>query len=214
MAVKKFSSEEAVRFGWGALKTHVPIFLWLLLFHIILSVLRGILIPGQNRPHSGMMWASQSNSSLAFLFSIVFFVLNSLLTIGTMQVLLLLVKGKNPTVNDIFSRLDVVWQYIIASICSGLILVAGFILLIVPGIIWAIKFQFYPFIILEKKVGPIEALKRSAAITKGNMWNLFLFGLLLIGLNILGLLCLVIGLLVTIPVSMIASAYVYKKLSA
>ena len=43
-------------------------------------------------------------------------------------------------------------------------------------------------------------------------WDLFVFGLLLIGLNIVGALALLIGLLITIPTTMIAVASVYRKL--
>jgi uncharacterized membrane protein len=86
------------------------------------------------------------------------------------------------------------------------------ILLIIPAIIWGIKFRFFSYFIIDKGAGPIEALKRSSSITMGAKWDLFLFGLLLIGINILGFLALVIGLFATIPTSMVAIAFVYRKL--
>jgi uncharacterized membrane protein len=49
-------------------------------------------------------------------------------------------------------------------------------------------------------------------MTRGNTWNLFFFGILIGLINILGLLCLVVGLFITVPLSMLASAFIYRKL--
>jgi uncharacterized membrane protein len=95
----------------------------------------------------------------------------------------------------------------------GLIVLGGLILLIVPGIIWGIQFQFFAYYILTEGCSPVEALKKSAAITKGSKVNLFLFGLLMALVNLAGLLCLVVGLVVTVPTTLVAMAYVFRKLS-
>jgi len=113
---------------------------------------------------------------------------------------------------DLFSQYPLFPQYIVGSILYGLIVFAGTILLIIPGIIWGIQFCFYDYFIVDKGLGPIEALKRSSAITKGVKWDLFAFFLILSGINLLGALCLLIGLFVTIPTTMVALAFVYRKL--
>ena len=106
------------------------------------------------------------------------------------------------------------FKYLIGSILYGLIVFAGTILLIIPGIIWGIQFCFYDYFIIDKGLGPIEALKRSSAITRGVKWDLFVFSLILLGINLLGALCLLIGLFATIPTTMVAIAFVYRKLLA
>lgn len=62
-------------------------------------------------------------------------------------------------------------------------------------------------------MGPLESLKQSWNATKGETLQLFVFGLLMVGLNIIGALLFGIGLLVTVPITMIAVVYIYKKLS-
>ena len=94
-----------------------------------------------------------------------------------------------------------------------LIMFCGFLLLIIPGIIWAIGFQLAPYFVVDKGMDPLEALKKSWAATRGAKWNLFLFGLLLGLINMLGFLALMVGLLFTLPLSMVAMAYVYRKLA-
>jgi|GEM_PF-4642886 len=43
-------------------------------------------------------------------------------------------------------------------------------------------------------------------------WQLLGFGLVMAGINILGFLCLFIGLFATIPTTLLAAALVYRKL--
>jgi len=47
----------------------------------------------------------------------------------------------------------------------------GLILLVIPGIIVAVRFSFFNVAILKDGLSPSLALKRSRQITKGNFWN-------------------------------------------
>jgi len=75
-----------------------------------------------------------------------------------------------------------------------------------------IRFGFFQYFIVDKKTGVIDSLKRSWQITKGSVWNLFLFYLLLFGINFLGIICLLVGLFATVPTAIVAKAFVYRKL--
>ena len=102
------------------------------------------------------------------------------------------------------------WKYLGASILLTLAIVIGFLLLIVPGIIFGPMFMSTTFIVIERELGPIDAMNESHRITRGHKWQLFGFVLVLLLINVLGLLALVVGLLVSIPVSTLA----YRVLSA
>lgn len=104
------------------------------------------------------------------------------------------------------------WKFLGTSLLAGLMILAGLVLLIVPGIIVGLMVTFVGYIVIEEKLGPINAIKRSMALTKGNRWKLFQLSLVLLLLNILGLLALLVGLFVTIPVSFIAMVYAYRAL--
>ncbi|MGQ0569421.1 MAG: DUF975 family protein [Armatimonadota bacterium] len=90
----------------------------------------------------------------------------------------------------------------------------GFVLLIIPGIILAARLSLYGFLMVDKGLGPRAALTRSAELTQGAVWDLFVFGLLLFGIVVLGALALFVGLFVALPTILMASAYVYRKLLA
>jgi uncharacterized membrane protein len=66
---------------------------------------------------------------------------------------------------------------------------------------------------VDKNSRIVESLKRSWEITKGSTLNLFLLYLLLGLINLLGVFALIVGLFWSIPTTMIAEAFVYRKLS-
>ncbi|MEI6316451.1 MAG: DUF975 family protein [bacterium] len=103
--------------------------------------------------------------------------------------------------------------FVVAIFLVGLSIVGGMILLIIPGIIFAIRLAFVKFIMVEKEMKPMEALRESKRITKGYRWKLFWFFLVVLFINILGLICLFVGLLYTAPLTALATVIVYKKLS-
>jgi uncharacterized membrane protein len=105
------------------------------------------------------------------------------------------------------------WKFLGASILFDLAVAVGFVLLIVPGIIFALMFMFVTFIVIDRELGPIEALKESHRITHGHKWKLLGFVLVLLIINLLGALALLVGLLVSIPVSSLAFAYAYRLLA-
>lgn len=114
-------------------------------------------------------------------------------------------------VNDLWAP-ETFWTFLLASILVGLIIVGGIILLIVPGIIWALRYMFVPYLVVDRKLGVRDAMKESARITMGHKWQLLGLMCLVVLVNILGLIALIVGLLVSIPVTMFALAHAYRTL--
>jgi uncharacterized membrane protein len=98
-------------------------------------------------------------------------------------------------------------------ILYSLLIAAGLVLLIVPGLIFMVKYQYVIYFIADKDTEIGEAFKKSSAVTSGIKWELFVFLILLSLINMAGVICFFVGLFVTIPVTMVAMAYVYRKLS-
>jgi uncharacterized membrane protein len=72
----------------------------------------------------------------------------------------------------------------------------------------------YTWAIIDKQAGPIEALQQSWEMTRGSAWNLVLLGLLLGLVNMLGMLAIGLGMLVTAPLSLVAMGYAYRRLES
>lgn len=106
------------------------------------------------------------------------------------------------------------FPFLLGAVVYGLLVALGFLLLLVPGIYWAVKYGFWGYALIDKKLNPLDALRVSAELTAGEKWHLLGFGLALLGVNLLGALALGVGVLVTLPTSALAAAYVYRRLEA
>lgn len=86
------------------------------------------------------------------------------------------------------------------------------IIVLAPAIYFKIRWMFFPYYIVDKNAGIMDSLRLSWAATKGNFWHIFLFGLTCFGLVIAGLIALVLGVFVAIPVISMATALIYLQL--
>lgn len=83
----------------------------------------------------------------------------------------------------------------------------------VVAVYLSVRFKFYPFVILENEHMTLEALiRQSYKVTRGQFFPVFGALMLMAVFNILGAMLLGIGLIVTIPVSIFATAHLYRKL--
>lgn len=205
--MQKFSIKEAVKAGWELTKQNLGLMVGVVVVVVLVNLLPNMLT---------MLMEDGRNSSLEILaipVMLVSWILNFLVSLGMIKVVLNVVDKKKTAIADLFNGYPLLLNYIAGSIIYGLIVVGGFILFIIPGIYFAIKYHFYSYYIVDKKMGPIEAIKASGKITKGIKLHLILFGIVLALLNLLGALLFGIGLLITIPITAIAYAYVYRNLS-
>ncbi|MFO7476932.1 MAG: YciC family protein [Methyloceanibacter sp.] len=105
------------------------------------------------------------------------------------------------------------WNYLAVTILLSLVIAVGFVLFVVPGIIWLLMFAFSPLIVVDRSLGPINAMKESKRIAYGRKWWLLGFFAVLVLVNMLGLLAFAVGLLVSVPVSTLAFVHAYRVLS-
>ena len=93
-----------------------------------------------------------------------------------------------------YLSLGLFWRYIWTVILYFLIVLGGMFLLIIPGIIWACRYIFAPYLVIMEGIGGRKALSRSKDMTKGRLGGVFarafIFGLLFF-------------LIITIPLSLL-----------
>jgi uncharacterized membrane protein len=214
--MEKFSKKEAIKFGWEIAKKKILFFVLLL----ILAWGGPVALEFLFRLPAVIIVAITKNKFLIFSIILVFLgklarvLLYLIFDLGLIKISLKFCDNKEPKFSDLISQYKLVFRYFVASILQGLIVIFGFLLFIIPGIIFLIRFRFYNYLIVDKNSKIVESLEKSWEITKGNTWNLFLFYLLLGLINILGVFALIIGLFWSIPTAMIAEAFVYRKLSS
>lgn len=199
---QKFSKKEAIKFGWDTMRGNLGFFIMLLIILVLISF-----IPNQISEK-----LKDDYSALSFIITIIGWILSIIVSLGIIKITLRFVDNEKGNFSDLFSQYPLFFKYVLAGIIYNLIVFVGLILLIIPGIIWGIRYQFFSYFLVDKNFGPIEALKKSSEITKGAKWDLFLFGILLWLINVAGFFCLLFGLFATIPTTMLAQAFVYRKL--
>jgi uncharacterized membrane protein len=201
--MEKFSKKEAIKFGWEIAKKKIKFFIPLLILVFGSSFLFDYLSD----------LAKKESFLISFFLTIVGFALFIIFSLGLIKISLEICDGKEPKILDLFSQYRLFFRFLFASILKSLICLFGFILLIIPGIILSIRLSFFDYLIVDKNSKIIESLKKSWEITKGNVWNLFLLYILLGLINFLGFFALIVGLFWSIPTTIIAEAFVYRKLS-
>lgn len=83
----------------------------------------------------------------------------------------------------------------------------------VPITILALMFSQSKYLVVDRDVGIVDALKLSIRITRGNKWSLFLLRLFGSGLAIAGLLAFCIGFLFVLPLLYLLGATAYLAMS-
>jgi uncharacterized membrane protein len=95
------------------------------------------------------------------------------------------------------------------------IIISGiFVIVIVFAVRFGIQFGLCYYFVIDKGLGPVQAFKASSRTTMGVKWQLLGFGILCGLINLLGLLCLVVGVFAAYPTVLVASALVYRQLVA
>jgi uncharacterized membrane protein len=197
-----FSKEEALRFGWETLKAQLVFLLGVMLLILGLNLL----------PELGRWQTIEAAPLLALVWTLCGYLVQMATQMGLIRISLRLVDGQQPRYGELFGDLPTFGRYVAGNLLFLLIIIGGLLLLVIPGIIWSIKYQFAPFLIVDRNIGIKEAFQESAGISSGVKWELFLFFLLVMGINLLGLMAFAVGLLVTLPATMIAYTFVYRKL--
>ena len=105
------------------------------------------------------------------------------------------------------------WNAVIANIVVGIIVGLGIVMLIVPGIIFACRLAFVPYLVVDREMDVMDALRVSWDMTRGYGWQIFLMGLLAIPVVILGLIALFVGVFVSVMWISVAFAVMYHAVA-
>jgi len=202
-----FSAGSCVRFGWETFKKRP----WFLIGALMLAALGYTIISAVVTDILAVLIGT--HGSAAALETLVRYTISAFMGLGILSFSL---KAHDEVMAVRIADLwhpHPFWRYVGAGLLTGAAFVIGLILFIVPGIIALTMFMFAGYLVIDKGLGPIAALKESARITKGNRLELLLLVLAVSGLTLLGLICLIVGVFVVLPICTLASVHAYRVLS-
>lgn len=178
-----FSISNVLVYAWKNVRLNFKfLFISVVIYAVIstgFSLLRSMVVGDSPNPSSFQVFLDIVLTSVEVTISLIF-------AIGFVRIALSFLDGKKPQYVDLWDNWGrKVWHLFLSLLIYLVMVFVGLVVLIVPGIYLALKFHYFPYFIVDKNMGPIEALKASGKLTRGNMWKLFALGLVFVGISIL-----------------------------
>lgn len=120
--------------------------------------------------------------------------------------------GRHPQIGDLFQGFNFFLAALLASVVIGLFTFLGTLACIIPGLVIAAMYKFTFLFIVDKRMDFWQAMQASHAVVKNDYFGFTIFLILAFLVNVLGALCLVVGLLVTIPLTFAAITIAYREI--
>lgn len=135
------------------------------------------------------------------------------LFVGLIELVRRAQRGEPIQIGEVFNRFDSFLPSLIALVLVSIAICIGSFLLVAPGLLAALFSGFVLHAIAYERLSAIDAIKRSFQIVKDHFVQcIALFVLISIAQTIGG--AVVLGLLVTMPMSIIALTLAYERMAA
>ena len=199
---KNFSISQCFSVGWARFKEHPWFFIGLNLLLWVVAGISGYL--------TDIVYVDiEPTRSLTDLLCTVLYYW---VMFGFIALTLRAIDGKSLSW-DQFLKMDRRFvSYLIGLLLYGVMVLVGVLAFVVPGVYLAIRYGFFWYGIIDGRKGVMESFQESARITDGVKWQIVLFGMTSMVVIFLGMVCLGVGVLVAVPVAMLASAHLYRVL--
>lgn len=120
--------------------------------------------------------------------------------------------GRRAEFADMFKGFNFFIPALVASLLIGLFTFIGFLCLIIPGLVIIAMYKFTYLFIVDKRMDFWQAMKASHAIVRNDYFGFTMFVIVVFLVNVLGFLCLLVGLLVTVPLTFAAITVAYQEI--
>jgi uncharacterized membrane protein len=195
---------ETFRYAWKGLLSQFWLLVGLVIgFTIIYSLLMIFSVPS----------GKESITISGIIVSILSFLLLGILQMGYLRNCMQTLDGEEPQFSSYGQVSIKIFKYAVSYILFVLILATGLLLLVIPGIFLFLRLQFFPAFLIDDDAGIIESFKKSWAITKGKELSLFVLALIMLMIIIAGLIAMIAGVFVAIPLITLMYVFVYRKLT-
>ena len=209
---KNFSVLEALSVGWRIFTGNLKLSLAATVVYVVAVVVVAIVFEIIKEVVSYSMINLIIIVASEIVLEVLELLVSLFLDLGMIKFWFNLYDDKGASIEDLFSCGELLPFAFVADILYTVLVLIGFILLIIPGIIWAIKYLFWGFVIVDDKFGPIQSLRESAKLTRGVRWKLLWFIIVVTVINVIALIPLGLGLFVTVPWTSLAFVHIYRTL--
>lgn len=186
------SVSECYNKGWKMVSDHLGLFAG---FAVVYSLILGIL------------------GNLGNIGTLVSVAVSPALNVGFYQVAYLIQQQKPVTFGNFFDGFARFGDLFKVNLIMLMAVVAGLLLLILPGIYLAVAYSFsIPLVWFMYNGSALDTLKTSREIISKNWWSIAGFYLTGVLVSLLGILCLGVGIFVSIPVIFCAQFFLFDSI--
>jgi uncharacterized membrane protein len=182
---------EYLKTGWELVKRYPGGFIGFSLVYFLIQIVLGII------PLLG--WFASAAVSPALL-------------IGYFIVSAKMLQGGSPQFGDFFLGFRFFVPLLLTGLVGGMLSAIGFLFLIIPGVYLMVGYLFATKLVVDRRLDFWPALELSRGTVNPIWFGMFGFLLLLVLVNLLGVIALLVGLLVSLPVSCCAVTAAYADL--
>lgn len=151
--------------------------------------------------------------TLLSIYALVCFIIGGTVQLGYAKFNLALIDHKDAQVSDLFSQFHRFGDGFLLSLLTAIFVTLWTLLLIIPGIIAGYSYAMAPYILYEHPgLRPMDAIKASKELMRGNKWRLFCLELSFFGWALLSALTLGIGTFWLRPYEEAAQASFYRQI--
>lgn len=210
-----FSVAAAFTYGWEKFQQNMgPIILGTMVYlgaSIVIGViwffLAGAILGVGGDSGAGFFAFMLTTAVMGLVGVALFFIIQA----GIIRAALALTSGRQIEMKTLLD-LDNVGQVILTALIVGVASAIGFVLCYIPGLVVMVFTSFAMHFVIDQRMQAVDAIKASVDLVNRNLGTMIV--LLIAGYvaNTIGSLLCGIGLLVSIPVVIIANTYAYRRM--
>jgi uncharacterized membrane protein len=228
--MKDISTSEILTRAWGFLKTNPLVLIGICVLSWALGyLLRYLAYTVQNT-------TDKSTLSLYGITSIVLILLFLILHMGILRIVTDIIEGKQIKFDKLLSGIPLLWRFVLIGVIFALVIlfialiglaaellviyynlaippVYVFMTALIPITYFLLRYGFAPLVLIDQQITVWGSFKESARITQDNRLSILGLGLVLLVLNSFGAMLYDVGLLITLPLTLLSYVLVYKKLA-
>lgn len=202
----------AVSYGWKKFQEDAVTYILMLLAAavagIVIYFIAALVIGGiANAIDVGIISLAAS-----VLIGVLGYIAMSIVQAGIWRAGLAATRGEKPELSMLTDTTNIV-PFILTNLLVGLGVFVGYLLCVIPGIIWMFLTIFAGLYALDKGMEPVEAIKASIDRVKENIGQVFLVLLVAYILYFVGACLCGVGILVTGPIALLTIVFTYRALN-
>lgn len=141
------------------------------------------------------------------------FVVAQLIGAGIIRGALDITEGRPFNASTVFKFQNAA-NVLLTALLIGAGVLVGTILCYIPGIVFGFVSSYAMYFVVDKNLAPVDAIKASFELVKNNLGTTIIWYIVSSIVGGIGAILCGIGLIVTLPIALIGTAYTYKVLTA